>query len=333
MLALLPTHIHMMMWARLPVALVFIRMLQPMRPLLLIFLLAPAFLRAQTAAQRHIYDSLVVQGHDAFERRAYPQAAQLYLEAIRALGDRGFSQDRYEAAQALAQAGLPDPAFENLHRLRDKSTDLQYIALRADTLLRPLHADPRWAELLDVLRPEFPELAERLARIQRHDQDLRKTLPATREQFGAQSAEMKTLWKKINLQDSLNWLETKQILDTFGWPGPKQVGSGGSKTVWLVLQHADLATQERYLPMLRAAADEGKATCGNLAYLEDRILVRKKQKQLYASQQFTPNTSDKTWYYPVEDPDNVNVRRAGMDLPPLPDKTIEELKKDAPTGW
>ncbi|MCC6463433.1 MAG: hypothetical protein IT260_23385 [Saprospiraceae bacterium] len=304
-----------------------------MRPLLFFLFFAPAFLLAQTTAQRHIYDSLVVQGHEAFVSRAYPQAAQLYLEAFRALGDRGFSQDRYEATQALAQAVLPEPAFDNLYRLRDKTTDLDYTTLLADTLLRPLHPDMRWAQLLATLRPELPELAQRLARIQRLDQDLRKTLPATRAQFGAQSAEMKALWEKISLQDSINLLDIKQILDTFGWPGPKQVGHGGNKTVWLVIQHAGLAEQEQYLPLLRAAADEGKATCGNLAYLEDRILVRKKQKQLYASQQFTPNTSNETWYYPVEDPDNLNIRRAGMGMSPLSDKTIEELKKPAPTGW
>ena len=243
------------------------------------------------------------------------------------MGDRGFAEDRYEAAQALAQAGQPDDAFANLHRLFEKSTQLEYGDLLTDTLLTPLHGDARWDSLLTALRPELPETARRLLEINHLDQDLRKTLRDIRSKYGADSPEMDTLWAKINKQDSLNLLEIKQILDQYGWLGPKQVGNRGNTTLWLVIQHADLATQEQYLPLMRAAADAGKATCGNLAYLEDRILVRKKQKQLYASQLYTPNGSNETLYYPVEDPDNLNIRRAGMDLPPVSPEIIEELKK------
>ena len=68
-------------------------------------------------------------------------------------------------------------------------------------------------------------------------------------------------------------MEIKQLLDKHGWLGPKQVGNRGNTTIWLVIQHADITTQQHYLPMMQAAADAGKATCGNLAYLEDRILA------------------------------------------------------------
>jgi len=304
-----------------------------MRHFLLPFLLLPILLSAQTKEQGLAYSSLVAKGRQAFQNHEYAQAGQFYLDAIEAFGDKGFPEDRYQAAQALAQSGRPDPAFANLQRLFEKTSQLEYNTLLADTFLIPLHTDTRWDTLLTALRPEMPEIAERLWEINRLDQDLRKTIQKTRSKYGADSPEMDTLWKRINLQDSLNLLEIKQLLDKHGWLGAKQVGNRGNTTVWLVIQHANLATQEHYLPMMRAAADAGKASCGNLAYLEDRILVRKKQKQLYASQLYTPNGSDTTFYYPVEDPDNLNVRREGMNLPPFSTETIEAIRTMPPHQW
>ena len=292
----------------------------------LLFLLLPTLALAQTPAQRQAYDSLSLIAQSAFQARDYAQAGQFYLEAIQAFGDRGFNNDRYQAAQALAQSGRSEAAFANLQRLLDKTSQLEYATLLSDTLLTPLHSDQRWASMLETLRPEMPEIAARLAEINRLDQDLRKTLDTTRSKYGAKSPEMNSLWAKINRLDSLNLLEIKQLLNTHGWLGPKQVGHRGNTTLWLVIQHADLATQEQYLPMMRVAADVGKATCGNLAYLEDRILVGKNKKQWYASQLYIPHGSPKRIYFPVEDPDHLNERRVSMGLTPFSPETIEEIR-------
>lgn len=298
-----------------------------MSPHLFLLLLLPWAGFTQTSEQRFAYDSLMTKGHEAFQSSDYPHAGQFYLDAISAYGDKGFNDDRYKAAQALAQSGRKDPAFANLQRLFEKTTHLEYQSLLSDTLLIPLNDDPRWSILLVALRPEMPEIANRLKALNRLDQDLRKTLGATRNKYGNKSPEMDSLWVKINRLDSLNLLEIKQLLATYGWLGPKQVGNRGNTTLWLVIQHADLATQELYLPMMQAAADVGKASCGNLAYLEDRILVGKKQKQWYASQLYTPYGSEKSFYFPVEDPDNLNARRASMGLPAFSEAVIEEIKK------
>jgi len=298
-----------------------------MHRLALLFFLLPVLVLAQTKAQRAAYDSLVIHANQAFQNREYTSAGQFYLDAIAAFGDRGFAEDRYKAAQALAQAGRPEPAFANLQRLLDKTGHLEYGALASDSLLAPLHADPRWNTLLEALRPEMPELALRLQEVSRLDQDLRKQIDPVRAKYGPASPELKAHWEQINTQDSINLLEIRQLLDTYGWLGPKQVGSRGNTAIWLVIQHADLATQEHYLPMMQAAADVGKATCGNLAYLEDRILMRKKRKQLYGSQQIIPNGAATSFYHPVEDPDNLNVRREGMGLPPFAPEVIEEIRQ------
>jgi hypothetical protein len=134
---------------------------------------------------------------------------------------------------------------------------------------------------------------------------------------------MDSLWARINFLDSINLLEIKQILDVHGWLGPKQVGAQGNTTIWLVIQHADLATQEHYLPLMQSAADLGNASCENLAFLEDRILVRKKQLQWYGTQQFIPNDSNTSHYFPVEAPDELNFRRISMGMPPFSAEQLE----------
>ena len=56
---------------------------------------------------------------------------------------------------------------------------------------------------------------------------------------------------------------------------------------------------------------------GSLALLEDRILMRTGKKQKYGSQVTCPNGVCDV--YPIEDPDNVNKRRASVGLEPIED--------------
>jgi hypothetical protein len=51
----------------------------------------------------------------------------------------------------------------------------------------------------------------------------------------------------------------------------------------MVIQHADLPMQERYLPMIRKAERDGEILSSNLAIMEDRIAMRHGEKQIYGS--------------------------------------------------
>jgi hypothetical protein len=89
--------------------------------------------------------------------------------------------------------------------------------------------------------------------------------------------------------------------------------------VFLVIQHADLATQERYLPIMREAVKNGKALASDLALLEDRVLTRNGKPQIYGSQLQENHTTGKYEFAPIQDAANVNKRRASVGLPPLED--------------
>jgi len=107
------------------------------------------------------------------------------------------------------------------------------------------------------------------------------------------------------------------LLDQYGWLGADVIGAQGNATLFLVIQHADQATQEKYLPMMREAVKNGKGQGSSLALLEDRVALRQGKKQIYGSQIGRDMGSKLYYVQPLEDPDNVDKRRAQVGLQPL----------------
>jgi hypothetical protein len=123
----------------------------------------------------------------------------------------------------------------------------------------------------------------------------------------------------INYIDSTNLIILESIVEKYGWPGRSFVGAKGNNTAWLVIQHADLQTQEKYFPLIKKSVDLGESRKVDLALLEDRILMRKGEKQKYGSQiRMNPKTgAQEIW--PIEDEKNVNKRRSEIGLEPMED--------------
>jgi hypothetical protein len=157
--------------------------------------------------------------------------------------------------------------------------------------------------------------------------------------YGVDSKEVKALFERTRVQDSINQLKVCAILDRYGWLGPDVVGEAGNATFFFVIQHAELPLQIKYLPMLRAAVKDGRAKARHLALLEDRVNLRQGKKQLYGSQVGWDMKTNSHYVLPLEDPDHVDQRRATMGLPPLAEYLqnwqmkwdIEQYKKDLPT--
>ena len=149
------------------------------------------------------------------------------------------------------------------------------------------------------------------------DQQYRMQIDSVEKKYGWNSKEMQAHWKKINDKDSANLIKIKQLLDNYGWLGTDVVGVEGNSTIFLVVQHADLKTQEKYLPMMRTAVKNGKAKGSDLALLEDRVALREGKRQIYGSQIGRDPETQKYYVQPLEDPDNVDKRRAEVGLQPL----------------
>jgi hypothetical protein len=179
-------------------------------------------------------------------------------------------------------------------------------------------------------------LAALLDSIFEEDQQYRVQSNELEGRYGWGSKEMRDLWKIINKRDSSNLVVVKSILDKTGWLGVDVVGERGNKTLFLVIQHADRITQEKYLPMMKEAVKNGKAQASSLALLEDRVALAQGKKQTYGSQIAQDPVTHLYYVRPLEDPDNVDERRAAVGLGPIADYVdywqikwdVEQYKKE-----
>ena len=122
---------------------------------------------------------------------------------------------------------------------------------------------------------------------------------------------------KMAETDSLNQIQVRKILDERGWLGPEVVGERGNATLFLVIQHADLETQIKYLPMMRKAVSKGNARGRDLALLEDRVALGQGKQQIYGSQIWENKETGLPYVAPLRDPKNVNQRRKEIGLMPI----------------
>ncbi|QHS58476.1 DUF6624 domain-containing protein [Chitinophaga agri] len=149
------------------------------------------------------------------------------------------------------------------------------------------------------------------------DQQYRSQLESVQSKYGGDSPEMKTLFRKMAVADSLNLLKVAAIIDQFGWLGADEIGREGNTTLFMVIQHAGIQAQDKYLPVMRAAAANGKAALKSLALLEDRVALHHGKRQLYGSQVIWDMRTNHYQVAPLEDPEQVDKRRATMGLPSM----------------
>lgn len=268
------------------------------------------------------YSNLTKEGDSLYQKKEYLKAAKAFGKAFAANEDKGTINDRYNAACSWALANQIDSSFYHLFRLARKAGYSNLNHLISDTDLNILHDDTRWKELYDLVKKnkdaqeinlEKPLIAI-LDTVNQEDQKYRQQIDAIDKQFGWNSPQMKAHWKIINEKDSINLIKIMKILDERGWLGADVIGQKGNSTLFLVIQHADLKVQEKYLPMMREAVAHNKASSSSLALLEDRVALRQGKKQIYGSQIGRKPNGGEYYVQPLEDPDNVDKRRADVGL-------------------
>lgn len=233
-------------------------------------------------------------------------------------------RNTYNYACALALKQQKDSAFYYLN-----------IATETDTSVRALNdpdfyfliEDERWEELQDKLlrrveakfgKYENPELSKELWTMKIKDQAFYYHLDVAEKTLGWDSPVTSALWelkRKINRE---NLQRITEIIDQQGWPKKSVVKGNAASTVFLIIQHADLATQKKYLPLMKEAANNGEAEWSALALLIDRVNLREGKKQIYGSQ-ISMNEDGTYTVEDLEDPQYVNQRRAEVGLGPIED--------------
>jgi hypothetical protein len=291
-------------------------------------------------SEKHL--ALLNEARQLYESKEFLKSGQKYSEAFDAIGNKGTLYDRYNAACSWALANQPDSSFVQLFKIVEIGNFTDLSQLTADPDLNSLHSDERWIKLIEIIEKAVANLDKPLIAIldtiYQDDQKYRVQAHEIEEKYGWESDEMIVHWKMIHEKDSINLIKVKKILDERGWLGSDIIGNQGNTTLFLVIQHSDHETQDKYLPKMRDAVANGNAHAVHLALLEDRVALGKGEKQIYGSQVGRDQETSEYYVLPLIDPDNVDKRRAEVGLGSIEDYisnwgitwNVEDYKKKLP---
>ena len=163
------------------------------------------------------------------------------------------------------------------------------------------------------------ELMVEFKEIQKTDQEQRGYMREVQDKYGWDSPQMDSLWKIQTAADESNLARIEEVIAEFGYPGRSLVGPSNMGTAFLVIQHSNQEAQEKYLPVLKQAADDGELRWSSVALLIDRVLLGQDKKQMYGSQIHSDDTTGEYFFGPIENPFQIDSVRNTVGLGPLQD--------------
>jgi len=127
--------------------------------------------------------------------------------------------------------------------------------------------------------------------------------------------------ERMRKVDTQNTGDLKALLKNYHWFTISEFGAETSQHAWLLVQHADhdAPFQRQVLAILEPLAAKGETNPRNYAYLYDRVASSfqnpaERKPQRYGTQGMCSGPG--TWEpLPVEDPENLDARRATVGLP------------------
>ncbi len=290
------------------------------------FLLACCLFSALgVGAQNNVsaYADAIKKAETLYDSKDFKNSGLAYSKAFSA-HKKANESDRYNAACSWSLAKVADSSFVQLQKI-GKEGYANYDHVIQDTDLDNLHSDKRWKPWLDQVKSNQEKalakidhkLKNQLEQVLKDDQDLRKQLPELEKKYGLKSDEVKKQWDLIEEKDKINLNIVTKLLDEKGFPTQDVVGGTAVTAVFLVIQHSDQKTREKYMPMFREAALKGELPNSSYALLKDRTDLGQGKKQTFGSQIMTDANTGKSFVRPLEDPENVDKRRAEVGLDPI----------------
>ncbi|GCC52792.1 hypothetical protein SanaruYs_30310 [Chryseotalea sanaruensis] len=268
------------------------------------------------------FEEFVQNGEKLYNEKKFSESVNEYAKAFNI--KEGNASQYYNAACAWALLGDTTQSIKYLNLSAAKGwKNLKHI--KRDPDLTSLHSVLGWDKVLEMVKLNLDEyekdfdkpLKEQLELIYVRDQTLRQLYQDAEKKFGRESEEMSYYWKLVSEQDSLNESAVIKIIEEKGWVGTSVVGGQANITLWLVIQHAPIETQEKYLPLLRESVKKGESSGSHLALLEDRIQMRNGKPQTFGSQIIRDEKTGKQVVYEIWEPAYVNQRRKEVGLGPI----------------
>lgn len=140
-------------------------------------------------------------------------------------------------------------------------------------------------------------------------------------------------YARLQETDAANQRIVSELLEE-GWP--EAISSEASETIWLVIDHADLTMQRRWLPLVEEQVEVGRISMSNYVTLLDRVLMREGLPQRYGTQTLSrtrlvegdsSGMERVSYVWPVEQPGLLDSLRASVGLVPIGEyvKLVEEV--------
>lgn len=275
-----------------------------------------------TTLQAQSFEEFIANGQKLYNEGKFSESVSEYGKAFKLKeGDAG---QYYNAACSWALLGDTIQSIKYLNLSADKGwKNVKHI--KRDQDLAKLHSVKGWNKVLEKVQLNLDEyekdfdkpLKTQLENIYVRDQMLRQLYQDAEKKFGRESEEMSYFWQLVTQQDSINEKEVVSILEKRGWVGTSVVGGQANITLWLVIQHAPIETQEKYLPLLKESVKKGESSGSHLAMLEDRIQMRNGKPQIFGSQIIRDEKTGKQVVYEIWEPAYVNQRRKEVGLGPI----------------
>lgn len=188
------------------------------------------------------------------------------------------------------------------------------------------------AILSHVSTHDYGNAATKLGDMRMIDQSLRRLWSGNDadthfENETEREAFKKGIPQRVMKVDSFNTAEIKSMLEGRGWFRDDKDGESAASYAWLIAQHADRdpGFQQEALKLIEAELGAPGVSKSNYAYLYDRVQMRfndydsvENRLQRYGTQGRC--TGPGTWEpLPMEDPENIDERRADVGLGSIKD--------------
>lgn len=146
------------------------------------------------------------------------------------------------------------------------------------------------------------KLAEQIIEMRNIDQDLRTQAP--------KKVATELVNYAVYIIDEVHNSRIKRIVAEYDFPTADLVGRDAMSAFWLLIQHQDYD-----LKLQQGALEKCDFIPKERAFLVDRILINKDDKQIYGTQ--TQRTESGFEPFPIEDETNVDERRKSVGLSSL----------------
>lgn len=265
----------------------------------------PLVVAGEAALAAMKYDSCMIYYKQAFEIKQTS-----YLSTMRNAACAYSADDKDYLAEQLKIAF--DLSWGGSKSIYDNYPEFEYLK------------DSEFEKMVNDMYLQYAEesgvdlaMMEEFETIRYEDQRYRQEMRGVEEKYGWESPQMDSLWVLQNAADSVNTLRICEVIDEKGYPGRSLVGDSHASTAFLVIQHADLEIQEKYLPIITKAADDGEVRWSSVALLVDRVNMRNGKPQIYGSQVSRHPETEEFYFSEIAEPLKIDSIRATVGLGPL----------------